>query len=126
MLALFRYFKPSSGLPDPKVSLSTIVSPDCIAEMNREVEEASCRIPSRKCGPYKTYSSSERLQIGKYAFQQGATAASRRFSNVLRKPVSCSTAKSMKRIMKRSYARGDDMKAARDGHTLICTQAVLK
>ena len=86
-MALFHYFKPFSGLPDPKGLLSTIISPDCIAELNREVEEVSRSVPSRKRGPYKTYSSSERLQIGKYAFQHGASAASRHFSNVLRKPV---------------------------------------
>ena len=96
-MVLFHYFKPSSGLPDPKGSLSTIISPKCITEMNREVEEASRHILSQKRGPYKTYSSSERLQLAKYAFQHGATAVSQHFSNVLRKPVSCSTAKSMKK-----------------------------
>ena len=83
--ALFRYFKLSSGFPDPKRLQSTIISPDCMPELNREVEEASRRVPSRKCGTYKTYSSSERLQIGKYTFQHRATAVLQRFSNVLRK-----------------------------------------
>ena len=65
--------------------------------MNKEVEEASSIALSKKRGPYKKFSSSERLQIGKYASQHGATSASRHFSDKLKKPVCRSTAKSLKK-----------------------------
>ena len=64
-MALLRYFKTTNGLPDPKGSFSTI-SPDIIAEMNKEVKEASRCIAGGKRGTYKMYSSSKRSQIGKY------------------------------------------------------------
>ena len=99
-MALLRYLKPANGLPDPKGALSATISPHIIAEMNKEVEEASRCIAGGKRGPYKTYSSSERSQIGKYASQHGATAASRHFSTKLKKSVSRSTAKSMKKVYK--------------------------
>ena len=34
-MALLRYFKPANGLPNPKGSLSTTISPDVIAEMKK-------------------------------------------------------------------------------------------
>ena len=72
-MALFRYFKPANGLPHPKGTLSSVMSPEIITEMNTAVEEANCS-PGKR-GRYKTYSLSERFQIGKYASQHGATAA---------------------------------------------------
>ena len=68
-MALLRYLKPANGLPDPKGSLSTTISPDIIAEMNKEVEEATHSVAGGKRGHYQTYTSSERSQIGKYASQ---------------------------------------------------------
>ena len=69
-MSLWRYLKPANGLPDPRGSFSTAISPDVIREMNEEVEEATrCTAEGKKRGPYKTYSSSERSQIGKYASQ---------------------------------------------------------
>ena len=91
-MALLRYRKAANGLPDPKGSLSTMISPDVIAEMNKEVEEASRSIAGGKRGHYKMYTSSEHSQIGKYASQHGATAALRHFSHKLKKSVSHSTA----------------------------------
>ena len=108
-MALFRHFKPANGLPDPKGSLSRMMSPEVITEMNKEVEEASC---SRgKHGPYKTYNPSERFQIGKYASQHGATAAARYFSSKLKQPVSRSTAKCIRKMYEvelRKRRRCDD------------------
>ena len=34
-MALFRYFNPANGLPDRKGSLSRIMSPEVISEMNK-------------------------------------------------------------------------------------------
>ena len=68
--------------------------------MNREVEEASRGVTGGKRGPYKTYSPSEHSQIGKYASQHGATAASQNFSRKLKKSVSHSTTKWMKKAYK--------------------------
>ena len=33
-MSLWRYLKPANGLPDPRGSLSTAISPDIIREMN--------------------------------------------------------------------------------------------
>ena len=93
-MALLRYFKLAGGLPHPKCSLSSAIDPEFIAEMNKEVEEASHS--EAKQGPYSTYTSSECLQIGMYASMHGTKAASRLFSSKLKKYVSLSTAKSMK------------------------------
>ena len=108
-MALYRYFKPANGLPDPKGSLSSKMSSEDIAEMNKAVEEASCSRGNR--GPYKTYSPSERFQTGKYASQHGATAAARYFSTKLMKSVSRSTAKSIRKTYEeelRKRRRCDD------------------
>ena len=40
-MALLRYLKPANGLPEPTGSLSTRIPSRVIAEMNKEVEEAS-------------------------------------------------------------------------------------
>ena len=77
---------------------ATYIPAKTVHEMNKEVEEATrCTVEGKKRGPYKTYSSSDRSQIGKYASQHGATAASRHFSLKLKKTVRRSTAKSMKK-----------------------------
>ena len=110
-MAFLHYLKPANGLPDPKGSLSTTISPHIIAEMNKEVEKASRCVAGGKCGPYKTYTSSKCSQIGKYASQHGATAASRHFSSKLKKSVSRSTAKSLKKVYEeelRKRRRCDD------------------
>ena len=64
---------PANGLPDPRGSLSTVISPEVISEINEDIEEATCCAAEKKHSPYKMYSSSERSQIGKYASQHGAT-----------------------------------------------------
>ena len=46
-MALFRYFKTSSGLPDTQGSLSTISSPDCIAEARALVKQQPARLLCR-------------------------------------------------------------------------------
>ena len=79
-------------VPIHKGPLSTMISPDVIAEMNK-VEEASRSIAGGKRGHYKMYTSSERSQIGEYASQHGVTTALRHFSHKLKKSVSRSTAK---------------------------------
>ena len=39
VMALFRYFQPVSGLPDPKGSLSSAMPSQAIAQANREVQD---------------------------------------------------------------------------------------
>ena len=82
-MALLRYLKPSNGLLDPRGSLLSIISSDVINEMNEEVEEATSHAPSKKCGPYEKFSSSEHLQIGKYASQHGATSTSHTTTHII-------------------------------------------
>ena len=56
-MSLLRYLKPANGLPDPRGSLSTVISPDVISEMNEEVEEATrCTAACKEHHPCKTYS----------------------------------------------------------------------
>uniref|UniRef100_A0A1X7V4M5 Uncharacterized protein n=1 Tax=Amphimedon queenslandica TaxID=400682 RepID=A0A1X7V4M5_AMPQE len=98
-MALLRYFRPIHNLPDPRGSLSTLIPCDVIREMNRAVEEEENDLgqnSKKRRGPYQKISASERAQIGKYAIQHGATSASKNFSRKLKKPVTRSTAKSIK------------------------------
>ena len=40
-MALYKYFKPVSSLPDPRGQLSAVMSPEVIKEANEAVEKAA-------------------------------------------------------------------------------------
>ena len=86
-MALFRYFKPQDGLPDPRGTLSTSILPTAIAQANREVQKTTGS-NRKKRGPYKRYSASVRAAVGKYASQHGVAAAACYFPSKLGECVS--------------------------------------
>ena len=104
-MSIRRYFKPVSGLPDPRGRLSQSIPPAAIAEANRLVQEAahqsSAESMSRKRRPYKTYHPADRLKIAEYACDHGVAAAARFFSIKLKDKISESTVRSIRDSYKR-------------------------
>ena len=94
-MALYRYFKPQDGLPDPRGPLSTCIHPTAIAQANHEVQKTTGS-KGKKRGPYKQYSASVRAAMGKYASQHGVAAAARYFSSKLGENVSETTRRSIR------------------------------
>ena len=98
-MSIRRYFKPVSGLPDPRGQLSQSIPPVAIAEANRLVQEAAqqstAESTSRKRRPYKTYHPADRLKIAQYACDHGVAAAARFFSRKLKDTISESTVRSI-------------------------------
>ena len=91
--------KPIHGLPDPRCSLSAVVSSRlaAIAEANKAVQEEVTRQAAKR-GPYMKLSySSQRCEITKDAGQHGAAEAAQHFSRKLEKRVGESTVKSTKK-----------------------------
>ena len=92
-MSLLCYFKPTSstGLPDPRGSLSQVIPARAIEVANKEVNEA--REP-RKRRPYNRFTSEQRAKIGKYACKNGVVVASKHFSKQLESREYCSWNKS--------------------------------
>ena len=69
-MALYKYFKPSSSLPDPRGQLFAVMSPEVIKEANEAVEKAatSGRKDKRR-GSYAKFTPDQQAAIGKYAWQ---------------------------------------------------------
>ena len=109
-MSIRRYFKPVSGLPDPRGRLSQSIPPAAIAEANRLVQEAaqqsSAKSTSTKRRPYKTYHPADRLKIAKYACDHGVAAAARFFSKKLKDTISESTVRSIRDSYKRELKAG--------------------
>lgn len=93
-MSLLRYLKPMNGVPDPKGPLSSSIPSYVIAEANTRVQEAEKS--RKKRGPYRSYSPTLRLEIGKYSSQHGVAAASRYFTRKLKKSVSVTTIRSIR------------------------------
>ena len=91
-MTLLCYLKPASGLSDPSESLSSSVH-KVIAEINKKVTKIMDR---NKHDPYKWYCSILRAEIAKYACQHGAAAAWH-YLRKLKKPISKSTVKLIKK-----------------------------
>ena len=93
-MSLLRYLKPKDGLPHPKRSLSTVLPSQAIAQANLEVQAA--QMEKKRRGPYKRYSPSVRAAIGKYACNNGVSAAAHFYSRKLNSIVSETTVRSIK------------------------------
>ena len=102
-MALLQYLQLRDSLPDPRGPLSSTIPAQAIAEVNREVQEATS-ISSKKTerGPYKQYSASVRAEIGKYASHHGVAAAAQYFS----KKLNCRVSKTTVRSIRSSYTKG--------------------
>ena len=64
-MALYRYFKPSGGLPDPSGPLSASVSPVMIKEANETVRSGTRG--SKPRGRYAKFTLEQQAAIGEYA-----------------------------------------------------------
>ena len=109
------YLRPRDGLPDPKGALYDIPV-QAIVQANKEVEEAILKEKGKR-GPYKKYTAIDRAKNGKYACNHGSTAAARMFSKKLGKPVTESTARSIKKAYVEELEK---QRKAEDGGEIVC------
>ena len=94
---MWRYLKQTSC-----PNLSARIPSAAIAEANREVQVLQeAQKSGQKRGPYYRFTQEERLEIGKYAAQNGTAAAVRKFNQrtTVTKPLN----ESMVRGLKRKY-----------------------
>ena len=75
-MALYQYFQPSDGLPDPSGPLSASVSPAVIKDANEAVRSVT---RSKPRGKYAKFTPKQQAAIGKYASQHGNQAAIHHF-----------------------------------------------
>ena len=79
-MALYQYFQPLDGLPDPSGPLSASVSPAAIKDANEAVRSAT---RSKPRGKYAKFTPEQQAVIGEYASLDGNQAAIRHFSKKL-------------------------------------------
>ena len=98
-MALLRYLQSRDGLPDPRGPLSSTISAQAIAEVNREVQEATS-IGSKRTerGPYKRYSASVRAEQVCQSPQCGCS------SSIFSKKLNCRVSETTVRSIRSSYA----------------------
>ena len=102
-MSLYRYFKTQGReLPNPSGPLSSSVSSAAIEEADAPLS-ATCM--KEKRGPYQKLSNETRAKIGKYASENGDSAAARHFSTVLSKPISRTTVHGLKKTYDQELSR---------------------
>ena len=80
-MALYRYFKPATDLPNPKGSLSKCVSPATIKDANEAVKNSPK--PAKSRGTYAKLTPKKQAEIAQYAVLHGNKAAIHHFSQEL-------------------------------------------
>ena len=78
-MALYKYFKPADGLPDPSGPLSAAVSPAAIREANEAVKGVTGG-SAKAWGKCAKLTPEQQAAIGEYASLHGNQAAIRHFS----------------------------------------------
>ena len=102
-MSLYRYFKTQGReLPNPSGPLSSSVSSAAIEEANAAVS-ATCT--KEKRAPYQTLNDETRAKIGKYASENGDSAAARHFSTILSKSISRTTVHGLKKASYQELSR---------------------
>ena len=99
-MSLYCFLKPLNRFPDPKGSLSATIPTPAIRQANKEVEvvlKENNGEHGRKRKPYKKISNELRAKVGKYAAEQGNTAAVCKFSQEFESPLSESMVQSLKK-----------------------------
>jgi hypothetical protein len=97
-MALYKYFKPSGSLPDPRGQLSAVMSPEAIKEANEAVEKAATsRRKGKQRGSYAKFTPDQQAAIGKYAAVHGNQAAIQHFSKDLEVELKTNSVQSWKR-----------------------------
>ena len=80
-MALHRYFKISSKLPDPNGPLSETIPSEAIKEANKIVEQSTQNASTKRSrGTYLKFTPIQQAQAAKYAVENGNKAAIRRYS----------------------------------------------
>ena len=100
-MALLRYLEKvpteSDRVPNPRGPLEKVLPPEVTRSANELVREVLTPIiPANKRGKYQVLSATLKAKIGKYAAENGNTAASRHFSKDLEKPLSEGTIRGFK------------------------------
>ena len=126
-MSILNFFKRKGELPNPIGALSSSIPSHAIAAANREVSEVvqsqnAKQKRKRKATKNNVYSPQLRAEMGKAAFDLGATAASRKYSAKLGTSINESTM----RGLKRAYVLERQSKGRyclRDPHSLgqMCT-----
>ena len=106
---ILKFFKPdtNSDFPDPNGFLSTDIPSKAIAAANNELQvlRETYSTTRKRHGSYNTYTPKERADIARYTIQHGATAASRKFSKMLRKDLHESTVRGFKKMYQEELAK---------------------
>ena len=108
-MVLLHFFKPVNGhLPDPTSPLADI-PPPTIHQVNLRRclvgRETRCQHEDAGLGLYSWLTDKQRVQIGKYASENGNAAAARRFSKELERPLNKSTNRSIKKTTTKSSGK---------------------
>ena len=83
-MALYKYFKIASDLPNPNGPLSAVIPSESIASTNKKVEPLLKKPESSaKQGPYLVYTDEERLMVGKRAAEMGVASTLRFYQKQL-------------------------------------------
>ena len=91
-------FKPTNGLPDPRGTLSSDITPEAISLANKEVDRIlKDSTVSKKRGASTKYPPELGAEIGRYAVIHGTSAAARYYTRKLKGRISKSTVQSIKR-----------------------------
>ena len=114
-MALYKYFKPLSSLPDPRGQLSAVMSPEVIKEVNEAVERKG-----KRRGSYAKLTPDQHAAIGKYAAMHGNQTAIRHFSKVLEVELKTNSVQTWKRKYQAEVDRR--RKAGETG--VICVQSL--
>ena len=97
-MALYKYFKPASSLPDPRGQLSAVMSPEVIKQANEAVEKvATSGRKGKQRGSYCKLTPDQQAVIGKYAAMHGNQAAIRHFSKDLEVELKTNSVQTWKR-----------------------------
>ena len=78
-MSLRRYFKPISTLPTPEeTGISAVATKEANKAVKRVLDEDKSEKPPLKLRKYTTLSDEQRAKVGKYAAENGNTAALRK------------------------------------------------
>ena len=78
------YFKPVSSLPTPEeTGISAVATKEAKKAMQGVLDEQRSQQPSLKQRKYTTFSDEHLIKVGKYAAENGKTAALRKFRSEL-------------------------------------------
>ena len=79
-MSIQSYFKPARSLPTPaETGIGEVATKEANRAVQRVLDEQSSQQPSPKRRKYTTFNDEQRARVGKYAAENGNTAALRKF-----------------------------------------------